>query len=113
MEPSPWDPKGGAALGRITGRMALNGFALIFDYEQERNGVVTFTGHGVYTYDPKEDLYTLSWFDCMGVPPEIFKGKVRGRCSSALARRRDARASDLRPERTRLPQDQHGNVRGR
>ena len=89
MEPSPWDPKGGAALGRITGRMALNGFALIFDYEQERNGVVTFTGHGVYTYDPKEDLYTLSWFDCMGVPPEIFKGNSRAMsCSSRTAARR-------------------------
>jgi hypothetical protein len=60
MEPSPWDPNGGAALGRITGRMALNGFAFIFDYEQERNGAITFTGHGVYTYDPKVDLYTLS-----------------------------------------------------
>jgi hypothetical protein len=31
MEPSPWDPQGGTALGCVT-------------------------GHGVYTYDPKEDL---------------------------------------------------------
>ena len=77
-EPSPSDPKGGAALGRITGRMALNGFALIFDHEQERYGAITFTGRGVYTYDPKEDLYTLSGLDAMGVPPEIFKGGFEG-----------------------------------
>ena len=34
-----------------------------------------FTGHGVFTYDPREDIYTLTWFDCMGSPPEIFKGR--------------------------------------
>ena len=58
-----------------TSRVALNGFALINDYEQERDGKITFSGHGVLTYDPKEDLYTLVWVDCMGAPPEIFKGK--------------------------------------
>jgi hypothetical protein len=78
MYPSPWDPKGGSAIGRINSRMALKGFALINDYEQERGGAITFTGHGVFTYDPKEDGYTLSWFDCMGVPPEIFKGNFEG-----------------------------------
>jgi hypothetical protein len=74
MHPSPWDPKGGKAIGRIRSRMALNGFALINDYEQERDGAITFTGHGVFTYDPKTDVYSLVWFDCMGAPPEIFKG---------------------------------------
>ena len=75
MHPSPWDPKGGVAVGRTTSRMALNGFALISDYEQERDGVVVFTGHGVFTFDPKEDLYSLHWFDCMGSPPEVFVGR--------------------------------------
>jgi len=74
MHPSPWDPKGGTAIGRITSRIALSGFALINDYQQERDGAITFTGHGVFTYDPKADLYSLVWFDCMGAPPEIFKG---------------------------------------
>jgi hypothetical protein len=78
MQPSPWDPKGGTAIGRIKSRVALNGFALINDYEQERDGKVTFTGHGVFTYDPKEDVYTLVWFDCMGAPPETFKGQFDG-----------------------------------
>ena len=74
MYPSPWDPKGGTALGRLNARIALNGFALISDYEQERDGKRTFTGHGVFSYDPKTDTYTLVWVDCMGAPPEIFKG---------------------------------------
>jgi hypothetical protein len=36
MPPSRWDPKGGAAIGRRKSRPALNGFALISDYEQDR-----------------------------------------------------------------------------
>jgi hypothetical protein len=78
MYPSPWDQNGGTAIGRISSRVALNGFALINDYEQERDGEITFSGHGVFTYDPKEDSYTLVWVDCMGAPPEIFKGKFEG-----------------------------------
>lgn len=33
MHPSPWDPKGGVAAGRMKNRPALSGFALIGDYE--------------------------------------------------------------------------------
>lgn len=78
MHPSQWDPKGGTAVGRSTHRMALNGFALLYDYEQERDGVVTFTGHGVMTFDPKGERYTFHWFDCMGSPPEVFVGDFDG-----------------------------------
>ena len=74
MHPSQWDPQGGTAIGRNRHRIALGGFALVADYEQERDGVITFTGHGVYTYDPKADRHTLHWFDCMGSPPEVFTG---------------------------------------
>ena len=78
MHPSQWDPKGGTAVGRTKGRIALNGFALISDYEQERDGVITFSGHGVYTFEPKSELFTLHWFDCMGTPPEVFEGSFDG-----------------------------------
>lgn len=78
MYPSPWDPAGGTATGRIKSRVALNGFALINDYEQERDGKVTFSGHGIFTYNPGEKSYTLVWVDCMGAPPEIFKGQFEG-----------------------------------
>jgi uncharacterized protein YodC (DUF2158 family) len=78
MYPSQWDPKGGTAIARTRSVLGLSGFALISDYEQERDGVVTFTGHGVMTFDPKDDSYTLHWFDCMGSPPEVFKGRFEG-----------------------------------
>jgi hypothetical protein len=78
MYPSRWDPKGGTAIGRINSRIALNGFVVINDYEQERDGHITFEGHGIYTYDPKAESYTLVWVDSMGAPPEIFKGNFEG-----------------------------------
>lgn len=78
MHPSQWDPKGGVAKGRNDHRLDLGGFALLADYRQERDGAVTFTGHGVYTYDPEGDRYVLHWFDCMGSPPEIFTGGFEG-----------------------------------
>ena len=78
MSPSQWDPEGGVAVGRNSHRLSLGGFALISEYEQERDGAITFTGHGVYTYDREEDQYTLHWFDCMGSPPEVFVGEVDG-----------------------------------
>lgn len=78
MHPSQWDPEGGAARGRTRSRLALNGFALISDYEQERDGVITFTGHGVWRFDPREDRYELHWFDCFGAPLELFHGRFEG-----------------------------------
>ena len=63
MYPSQWDPKGGVAIGRNNHELSLGGFALLADYEQERDGAITFTGHGVYTYDPKEGRYSLHWFE--------------------------------------------------
>lgn len=78
MHPSQWDPKGGEAVGRTTSRLAVGGFALISDYEQERSGTVTFSGHGVYTYDPKTEVYSLYWIDSIGSPPEVFLGRFVG-----------------------------------
>ena len=78
MYPSQWDPKGGMAVGRTNSRIALGGFALISDYEQERDGTITFSGHGVYTYDTESELYSLFWFDSMGSPPEVFVGGFTG-----------------------------------
>ena len=41
MHPSPWDPKGGAATGRILNRLSLDGFVVVQDYEQERSGNIS------------------------------------------------------------------------
>ena len=78
MHPSPWDPKGGTAVGRTRNRIDLGGFVVIVDYEQEREGQITFSGHGVYTYDQKEQCIVLYWFDCMGMQPNMFKGNFEG-----------------------------------
>lgn len=78
MHPSQWDPEGGTTAGRTESRIALNGFALINDYEQERDGNITFAGHGVWRYDPGEDVYELYWFDCLGTPVEVFRGGFDG-----------------------------------
>lgn len=78
MHPSQWDPQGGTAVGRTNGRVALNGFALISDYEQLRGGVVKFSGHSVMTFDPASGSYQLHWFDCMGSPAEVFTGTFTG-----------------------------------
>ena len=74
MHPSPWDARGGRAIGHVHNRPALDGFAVIQDYEQERDGNITFRGHGVFTWDLSERCYILYWFDSLGFPPNIFKG---------------------------------------
>ena len=67
LSPSPWDPKGGPAMGKIEARVGLDGFFLISDYVQERNGKVSYRGHGVYGYDQKQGRWTMHWFDNMGM----------------------------------------------
>ena len=78
LHPSKWDPKGGIAIGRTKSRLALNGFALISDYEQERDGVITLTGQCVMRFEPTQVLYALHWVDCLGSPPEVFVGRFDG-----------------------------------
>ena len=78
MYPSPWDPAGGMAVARVNNRPALDGFTVVQDYEQERNGAVTFRGHGVFSYDTAQQCYVLHWWDTMGMPPNQFKGTIDG-----------------------------------
>jgi Protein of unknown function (DUF1579) len=73
LSPSPWDPKGGAATGRCD-----NGFVLVHDYEQERNGTASFHGHGVFSYDNAEKCYLLHWWDSMGFGINVFRGQFEG-----------------------------------
>ncbi len=72
--PSPWDPKGGTAVGRVQNRLALDGFIVVQDYEQRRGGVVNFRGHGVFSWNAGEAVYVLHWFDSTGLPPNQFRG---------------------------------------
>ncbi len=76
MFPSEWDPQGGVANGRNTARVALGEFAVVTDYEQERDGETVFSGHGVWTVDPndQENECVLYWFDSIGMGLEVFRG---------------------------------------
>ncbi len=74
LHPSPWDPKGGPATGKVNNRISLDGFVVIQDYEQVRNGIPTFKGHGVISYNAYQKCYCMHWFDSMGTPPNEFKG---------------------------------------
>jgi hypothetical protein len=69
LHPSPWDRSGGQAHGTIEARMACDGFFLIADYVERREGRVTLRGHGVYGWDPRIDRYTMHWFDSLGDDP--------------------------------------------
>ncbi len=78
VHPSPFDPKGGVAIGRVLNRLALDGFAVVQDYEHERGGIVAFRGHGIFWWDAVRKAYVLSWFDSMGQPPNDFSGPFDG-----------------------------------
>lgn len=78
MSPSMWDPAGGTAVGRVSNRTAIDGLVLVQDYEQERDGKISFRGHGVFSYDAGEEIYVLHWWDSMGIPPNVFKGYFEG-----------------------------------
>jgi hypothetical protein len=75
VEPSAWG-KGGPATGRTDFRGDLDGFALIQDYVQLKESVITFRGHGVFTVDPQTQEVLWYWFDSVGFPPDL---PARGR----------------------------------
>jgi hypothetical protein len=78
LYPSPWDPAGGSAVARVHNVLALDGFAVVHDYEQERGGTVSFRGHGVFRWDPLQQAYELHWFDSFGAAPTVFRGGFDG-----------------------------------
>ena len=78
IPPCPWDPKGGVAVGRCDNRVSVDGFILVHDYEQQRDGAARFRGHGVFAYDAEAKTYVLHWWDSMGVAPNVFKGDFQG-----------------------------------
>lgn len=76
MHPSPWDAAGGNAKAFVDARFDLDGMFVISDYRQERDGRVTYRGHGVFGWDAKQGVYTMYWFDSMGSDPG---GPARGK----------------------------------
>lgn len=78
LHPSPWDPAGGSAIGSVSNRWIVDGFAVVQEYEQRRGGQVTFRGHGVFWYDPARDEYVMHWWDSMGGTGGEYRGRFEG-----------------------------------
>ncbi|MDA9528769.1 MULTISPECIES: DUF1579 domain-containing protein [unclassified Bradyrhizobium] len=66
--PSRWT-EGGPATSRVVARMDLNGFYLIQDSAQMRDGKQVFATHGIFTYDRDDRTYKLFWYDSLGYTP--------------------------------------------
>ena len=77
ISPSPWDPKGGPAIGRVHNQLALGGLVVVQDYEQERDALINFRGHGVFSWDAIGQCYVMHWWDSMGLPPGEFRGNFK------------------------------------
>jgi hypothetical protein len=88
LSPAPWDPEGGTATGTAVNTIALEGFAVIQEYSQSREGKPGLRGHGVIAYDTEAKNYAMHWFSSMGTPPMVYKGDFEGevlRLSAAFA----------------------------
>ena len=76
LHPSPWDQKGGTARSRFELKTGVDGFWLVGDYEQEREGRINYRAHAVYGWDAKTQNFSMYWFDSMGMDP---RGAAYGR----------------------------------
>ncbi len=86
LHPTPWDPVGGLVESTVRNAPALEGFAVVQDFEQRREGRVTFRGHGVFRWDGAASDYALHWFDSMGQAPSEFHGNWEGNCLRMVSR---------------------------
>ena len=78
IAPSPWGP-GGPAKGRSSIRVAVDGFYLVQDYVEEKDGRTVFRGHGIFGWDAQQQTYTWYWCDSMGqVPSQPSRGRWLG-----------------------------------
>lgn len=79
LYPSDWDPKGGAAYGTWVVHGSLDGFALVVDYIEERDGKIVYRGHGLHGWDADEKCFLAYWFDNIGIMPKApAKGHLDG-----------------------------------
>ena len=78
LYPTSWGP-GGTAIGRSRQRLDMDGFFLLQDYVQEKDGKIGFRGHGVLGWEPETNSYVWFWVDSMGfVPKEPARGRWEG-----------------------------------
>jgi hypothetical protein len=78
IQPSPWDPTGATAVGRVRNAPALDGLAVLQEYEQERGGSVAFRGLGVFHWDAAAGEHVLYWLDTLSPHRREFRGGFKG-----------------------------------
>jgi hypothetical protein len=83
----------GTAIGRYTCRVDLDGFFVVQDYEQTRDGKISYRGHGIFGWDAHKKTSTWYWVDSLGdVPHAPSRGHWKGDTvvfeSEAVDRRR-------------------------
>ena len=78
VHPSPWDPVGGSATAFINNRIVLDGFAVVQEYEQYRDGQPTFSGHGLFWWDEDAHQHVMTWVDSTMGTPSDFRGGFDG-----------------------------------
>ncbi|MFL5139944.1 MAG: DUF1579 family protein [Microvirga sp.] len=66
--PSRWT-EGGTATSHVVAHTDLNGFYLIQDSVQTRDGKQSFATHGIFTFDREDRTYKLFWYDSLGYTP--------------------------------------------
>ena len=60
-------------------RIDLDGFFVVQDYVEEKDGQTVFRGHGVFGYDAQAKEYCWFWVDSMGfVPAAPSRGRWEG-----------------------------------
>ena len=59
------------ATGTFDFRMDLGDLFAIVDYVEQARGSTLMVGHGVIGWNPKENTYTLHWFDTFGSAPSV------------------------------------------
>ena len=68
--------RGGRASAHVVTRVELDGFFLVSNYVEQREGAPLYHGHGVYGWDAAARAYTMHWFDSMGsVPATMARGQ--------------------------------------
>ncbi len=75
--PSPIHPEGSKALARVSAHRALDGFALIQDYQHIKDDAVIFQGHSIVRWDKEKSLYFLYHFDSNGGEAHVYKGSFQ------------------------------------
>ena len=86
MHPSWFNDQAKKGEAVTDARVALDGFAIVQDYEQILEDGGRFAGHGVFRYDMASETYELHWFDSTGGPERIFRGGFADRMLVLTAR---------------------------